>query len=102
MSDLIKPSSVDMVCSPPHYTQGRFEAIDVIEDAVSRAPDPILGSLQWQVLKYLLRIWDKEDPCLDAGKARWYLNRLISKLEEAVAVRETGRPTWLSPQDDSI
>ena len=26
----------DMVNHPPHYTQGRFEAIDVIEDAVSR------------------------------------------------------------------
>lgn len=72
----------DLVHRPPHYTEGRrFEAIDVIEDAVTRAPDAVLGSLQWQVLKYVLRIWDKDDPCLDAGKARWYLNRLIDKLE---------------------
>ncbi|CAB4139152.1 SaV-like [uncultured Caudovirales phage] len=72
----------DMVNHPPHYTQGRFEAIDVIEDAVSRAPDPVLGGLQWQALKYLLRLWDKEAPAQDAAKARWYLDRLISALEE--------------------
>lgn len=71
----------DMVNHPPHYTQGRFEAIDVIEDAVSRAPDPVLGGLQWQALKYLLRLWDKEAPAQDAAKARWYLNRLIDHLE---------------------
>lgn len=71
-----------MVNHPPHYTQGRFEAIDVIEDAVSRAPDPVLGGLQWQALKYLLRLWDKEAPAQDAAKARWYLDRLISALEE--------------------
>lgn len=72
----------DVVNHPPHYTQGRFEAIDVIEDAVSRAPDPVLGGLQWQALKYLLRLWDKEAPAQDAAKARWYLDRLISALEE--------------------
>lgn len=72
----------DLVNSPAHYTEGRrFEAIDVIEDAVNRAPDSVLGALQWQVLKYILRLWDKDDPHIDACKARWYLNRLIDKLE---------------------
>lgn len=71
----------DMVNHPPHYTQGRFEAIDVIEDAVSRAPDPVLGGLQWQALKYLLRMWDKGNPHQDAEKASWYLARLIHHLE---------------------
>ena len=72
----------DPVNHPSHYTEGRkFEAIDVIEDAVSRAPDAVLGALQWQCLKYILRLWDKDSPSLDAGKARWYLNRLIDKLD---------------------
>ena len=72
----------DQIDHPPHYTEGRrFEAIDVIEDAVSRAPDAVLGALQWQCLKYMLRLWDKDSPSLDAGKARWYLNRLIDKLD---------------------
>lgn len=71
----------DMVNSPPHYTKGKFEAIDVIEDAVQHAKDPVLGTLQWQTLKYLLRMWNKSNALEDAKKARWYLDRLINKLE---------------------
>jgi hypothetical protein len=48
---------------------------------VRRAPDPVLGALQWQVLKYLERMWDKDNPQQDAQKAMWYLMRLIDKLE---------------------
>jgi hypothetical protein len=67
--------------NPDYYRNYRVEVIDILEDAVARAPDPIKGSLQYQVLKYLLRLWDKEDPLKDAKKSRWYLDRLISKLE---------------------
>lgn len=72
---------VDMVNSPPHYTKGKYEAIDVIEDAVQHAPNSVYGTLQWQVLKYILRMWSKHSPLEDAKKARWYLDRLIDKLE---------------------
>jgi hypothetical protein len=71
----------DPVNHPEHYTAGRFEAIEVIEDAVQHAPDPILGALQWQALKYLLRMWGKGNPAQDAAKAQWYLTRLLAKLE---------------------
>lgn len=71
----------DPVNHPEHYTAGRFEAIDVIEDAVQHAPNPILGALQWQALKYLLRMWGKGNPAQDAAKAQWYLTRLLAKLE---------------------
>ena len=71
----------DLINHPPHYTAGRFEAIDVIEDAVQHAPDAVLGALQWQTLKYLLRMWSKGNPRQDAGKAHWYLSRLIAKLD---------------------
>jgi hypothetical protein len=67
--------------NPQHYRNYRVEVIDILEDAVARAPDPIKGSLQYQVLKYMLRLWDKENPLQDAKKSRWYLDRLISKLE---------------------
>jgi hypothetical protein len=67
--------------NPQHYRNYRIEVIDILEDAVARAPDAVKGSLQYQVLKYLLRIWDKENALQDAKKARWYLDRLISKLE---------------------
>jgi hypothetical protein len=68
--------------NPQHYRNYRIEVIEILEDAVTRAPDPVKGSLQYQVLKYLLRIWDKDGPLQDSRKARWYLDRLISKLEE--------------------
>jgi len=71
-----------MVNSPAHYTRGRVEAIDTIEDAIQDAPTVTEGMLQGQVLKYILRLWLKEKPLQDARKARWYLDRLIKKLED--------------------
>jgi hypothetical protein len=67
---------------PSHYTAGRTEVIDFIEDCVRQAPDAVVGGLQWQALKYLSRLWLKDDPALDAGKARFYLNRLITTLDK--------------------
>ncbi len=73
----------DLVDRPPHYAADRkFEVIDVIEDSVQFAPDAVVGGLQWQVLKYAHRCWNKTDPLTDLKKSRWYLNRLIEKLEE--------------------
>lgn len=72
--------SLDMVCSPPHYTAGKVEVIDVIEDWVRPAPDTVVGGLHWQVIKYISRAWLKKDPYEDFCKARWYLNRLINTL----------------------
>ena len=72
----------DMINHPSHYTAGRIEVIDFIEDCVKQAPDAVVGGLQWQVLKYVSRLWLKDDPAMDAGKARFYLNRLISTLDK--------------------
>ena len=65
---------------PSHYTAGKTEVIEVLEDWVHHAPDARTGSLQWQCLKYLSRMWLKKDPLEDAMKCRWYLNRLINTL----------------------
>jgi hypothetical protein len=73
----------DPVNHPLHYTAGRVEVIDILEQAAAVAPDPVIGGLQWQCLKYLLRMWLKGSPLQDAQKARWYLDRLITKLESA-------------------
>ena len=70
----------DMVNSPSHYTKGKQEAIEVIEEAISSAPSVEAGFLQGQVLKYLLRMWLKDNPLQDSEKARWYLNRLIDQI----------------------
>jgi hypothetical protein len=71
----------DSINHPPHYNAGPIESIDIIEQTVGFAPLPVLGGLQWQVLKYLLRLWHKGSPLQDAQKARWYLDRLIERLE---------------------
>jgi len=73
-------SNNDPVNSPAHYTRGKQEAIDIIEEAIADAPDPKSGLLQGQVLKYLLRLWLKDNPEQDARKAQWYLNRLVDSL----------------------
>ena len=70
----------DEVNSPAHYTRGNVEVIDVIEDAIQDAPDPKAGFLQSQVLKYMLRLWLKQNDSQDAKKAQWYLARLVDHL----------------------
>lgn len=77
----MRPGSLDKVNAPAHYTFGRVEVIDIIEDAIIRAPDAVLGNCQGHVLRYVLRMWDKDDPMLNASKARWYLDRLIKHLD---------------------
>ena len=71
----------DRVNSPSHYTSGKREVIDIIEDAVKDAPSTIYGMLQAQVLKYMLRVWLKDNPLEDLKKAQWYLTRLIDHYE---------------------
>jgi hypothetical protein len=66
---------MDAIDHPKHYTHGKIECIDVIEDWG-------LGYHGGQILKYLCRHMHKhEDPIQDLKKARWYLDRLIGLLE---------------------
>lgn len=67
----------DNVNHPAHYTSNRYEAIDVIEDAVSKL-EPVEAFLTGQVLKYMLR-WKFKNGAEDLRKAQWYLARLIEK-----------------------
>ena len=78
---LLEDAEEDMVNSPNHYKQGTQEAIDIIEECIAGAPGPITGMLHAQALKYLLRLWYKENSAQDAKKAVWYLQRLIEKLD---------------------
>lgn len=71
----------DVVNSPPHYTAGGIEAIDAIEAALS--DEGFRGALKANVLKYMWRYEKKADPVADLRKARWYLDRLIQKVEGA-------------------
>ena len=70
----------DMVNHPPHYNQGKYETIDIIEDALGE--QGIILYCQGIALKYILRMWHKNDPVEDVKKAVWYLNKIIEVSEK--------------------
>lgn len=65
----------DAVNHPPHYTRGKIEVIDFIED--QQLPYH-LGN----VIKYIARAGYKGDKLEDLKKARWYLDRYINEVME--------------------
>jgi hypothetical protein len=66
----------DVVNHPPHYKSGGVETIDFIE--AKR-----LGYHLGNVVKYISRAGIKSHcPLEDLKKARWYLDRYITKMEE--------------------
>lgn len=81
----------DLVNHPPHYTAGRVETIDVIEDTIQHAPDVVAGYLQGQVIKYISRLWLKGNALQDAQKAGWYLQRLQDYLAAKTLVIGGGK-----------
>ena len=67
----------DPVNHPSHYTDGKIEVIDFIEDKG-------LGFHLGNAVKYIARA-GKKDPdkaVEDLEKARWYLDREISRRKE--------------------
>jgi hypothetical protein len=64
----------DPVHHPAHYTKGRYEPIDVIEDWQ-------LGFCTGNALKYIARAAHKGTELTDLEKARWYLDRAIANLK---------------------
>ena len=67
----------DPVTNPVHYTQGKIECLDVIEDQN-------FGFLDGCALKYLWRYRFKHTPIQDLKKCRFYIDRIISNLEKEV------------------
>ena len=68
-----RTSGNDPVNHPGHYTFGKYEVINVLEDWFPT--DPLL----WQVGKYIARAGRKGNLVEDLKKAAWYLNRRIEK-----------------------
>ena len=73
--------SDDMVNHPPHYASTRIECIDAIEAMIEGWPGEH-GYLAGNILKYIWRHRQKT-PVESLKKARWYLDRLITKTEQA-------------------
>ena len=75
VADIVK-SSQDTVNHPSHYTYGNIEVIDAIEDWG-------LNFRLANVIKYVARAEHKVNKLQDLKKARWYLDREISKIESS-------------------
>ncbi len=72
MSDPINPS---------HYKHLPVEAIDIIMAAIAKAPSNESAYLHGQVLKYLLRCWEKNG-IEDLRKGKVYLDRLVASFDD--------------------
>jgi hypothetical protein len=72
--------SEDVVNSPSHYNSGGVECIQAIE--ASMEPEAFQGYLKGNTLKYIWRMSYKGKTLEDCKKAQWYLNKLISTLED--------------------
>ena len=68
----------DLVNHPPHYTDGKIEVIEYIEDKG-------LGFCLGNAIKYISRAGKKykDKEIEDLKKAIWYIERRIKELEEA-------------------
>lgn len=68
----------DNVNHPSHYTTGKYECIDYIEDKLT--DDEFRGYIKGNVLKYITRERHKNGD-EDILKAQFYLNRLCKKIK---------------------
>ena len=74
-------SADKMVSHPSHYQMGKFEVIEVIEEA-TKGLDGIFAVDLGNALKYLLRWNKKGDPKQNLEKAIWEISHMIKKLDE--------------------
>lgn len=76
-----KKSNEDEVNKPPHYNTGSIETMDYIIDVLGK--HEAAAYCHGNIIKYTgTRLWNKGNPIQDAKKARWYLDKLITLLEE--------------------
>lgn len=74
--EMYEEEAQDPVNHPSHYKQGKYETIDVIEDATS-SYSGYEGYLVGNVIKYLYRANFKGNKAEDLQKAEFYLKRLV-------------------------
>lgn len=79
---------IDYVNHPPHYTAGKYETIDIIEDVLSI--EGLKGMCIGNALKYLTRAGKKypDKEIEDLKKAVWYINKIIEVMENNKIMEE--------------
>lgn len=74
-----EPSQGDNVNHPSHYGQGKIEAIEYIEDFLTK--EEYIGYLRGNIAKYMHR-WRYKNGIEDLEKAQWYLTKLIGVMRD--------------------
>lgn len=74
--DTFEEDIEDVVNNPNHYTSGKYETINIIEDATSDL-EGIKAFACGNALKYIIRHNKKGKPIEDLNKAIFYINKLI-------------------------
>ena len=82
--------------NPKHYKHLPVEAIDTIEAAIAKAPSNKAAYLHGQVLKYILRCWEKKG-IEDLRKAKWYLDRMVDGFDDLLAEASGANETPIAP-----
>ena len=68
--------------NPNHYTYGKYECIDVLEDVLKDCKG-IDAFCIGNAIKYLWR-YNHKNGLEDLKKARWYLNKIINNIDNAL------------------
>lgn len=76
------PDEPDTVNHPNHYTTGKFEVIEMIEEVTKGYEDPFVGYTIGNVQKYIARAPHKGKLIEDLEKARKYLDFALDYLEK--------------------
>lgn len=83
-------NSDDKVNHPSHYTQGKIECIDIIEEITKQCTSAFSGYLLGNVQKYIWRFMYKNG-VEDLKKAEWYLHKLIKNEEKEVVYNDINK-----------
>ena len=86
-TDGLYESTDKMVSHPSHYQCGKYEVIDIIEDATKDLTG-IFAVDTGHILRYILRWNKKGNPRQNIEKAMWYCTHLLKELDKSEAQKE--------------
>lgn len=78
--DQMEPAGNDVVSRPAHYTHGKFECIEVMEDCFGK--ETVQQFCLLNAFKYIWRT-NYKNGAEDIKKARWYLDKYLELQTEA-------------------
>ena len=78
--ETIKEEPKDNVNHPSHYTNGKYECIDILQD-ITKDLTGLEAVCTAHAVKYLWR-WKYKNGVEDLKKANWYINKLIETIEQ--------------------